>query len=348
MFARFATLIGIGFCVLSLTPVWAGRGANHASTTPNQPPRPGNQTNPASGVGIQKESPAIPKEALLPMAVPFVPWHGIPVIQTQVNGNHQERFAVTTGLNANTISTEAYARLELQASTREFLVHILDSKTQGTEARIQSLQINSLKIADLGAVMTDVFALLSPRPHPDAPTGWLGTPFLSGFQVTFDFSRNTIFLHQPKAPLPNEKGAVTVPLIQRDGRLLVKVSLPRAKSFDAIIDTGTITTLIPTEVAEKLGINPVQIFPLTKGSGVEARAGLIVLPKLNIGKLEATDVRAIFLAADAPPAFDKNLAVLGTDFLKHYKVTISFDKKKVVFIPLAMPGEGNEDTPEPP
>jgi predicted aspartyl protease len=303
--------------------------------------------NTPGGPATQPDPVTFSKTQLFPISIPYVPWNGVPIIQTQMNGS-QERFAVSTGLNVNTVSVEAYSRLQLQATNRQFRLHVLDTTTQATEAKIQSLQINNLKLDNVGVVLTDVFALLSPRPHPDAPTGWLGTPFLSAFSVIFDFAHNSIFLQAPKTPLPNEKGTVVVPFTRRDGRLWVKVSLPRAKAFDAVIDTGTVTTLIPTEVAEKLAITPLQVFPITKGNGREARAGLIVLPKLTIGKLEATDVRAVFLAADAQPPFDKTLGVLGMDFLKRYKMTLSFDKNRVAFTPVTQPGESDTETPEKP
>jgi predicted aspartyl protease len=306
--------------------------------------RLGGQNTPGSP-SAQQDPVSVPKNTLFPVSIPFIPWNGVPVIQTQLNGANQERFAVSTGLNVNTVSVEAYTRLQLQATNRQYRLNVLDTSTTATEARISSLQINMLKLADVSVVLTDVFAMLSPRPHPDAPTGWLGTPFLSAFSVIFDFAHNTIFLQDPKTPLPNEKGTVVVPFTRKDGRIWVKVSLPRAKAFDAVIDTGTVTTLIPTEVAEKLAITPLQIFPITKGNGREARAGLISLPKLNVGKLEATEVRAVFLAAEAQPPFDKTLGVLGMDFLKRYKMTLSFDKQKVAFTPLPAPETEEPEMP---
>ncbi|MCS6776785.1 MAG: retroviral-like aspartic protease family protein [Chloroherpetonaceae bacterium] len=290
---------------------------------------------PGAGPVYQPRAVTIPASALLPTSFPYTLWYGVPVVQATVNGMHTERFAVSTGLNANAVMPEMYARWQLQATTRQFRVHALDATTSATEAQIQSLRLGNITFSDVGVVLTDVFALLSPRPHPDAPAGWLGTPFLSAFQVTFDFANQTIVLSPPKAPLPAEPGTVTVPFSNRNGRIWVKASVPGGGRFDALVDTGTVTTLIPTAVAERLKQTPLQTFPITRGRGQEARACLIVVPRISVGKAEATDIRAVFVAADAPAGFDRALGVLGMDFLRRFRVTIHFERGRIAFTPSA-------------
>ena len=62
---------------------------------------------------------------------------------------------------------------------------------------------------------------------------------------------------------------------------------------------------------------------------------MTTVSKLAVGKMERADVRAVYLAADAPTEFDKNFAVLGMDFLQYYKVTFNFAKGKLFLTPPA-------------
>lgn len=313
----------------------AGRVLTALLTLVSVPCPTGSHQNgvPGAGPPYQPRSVTIPGGALLPTSFPYTLWYGIPVVQATVNGTHAERFAISTGLNANAVMPEMYARWQLQATTRQFRVHVLDATTTATGAQIQSLRLGNITFSDVGVVLTDVFALLSPRPHPDAPAGWLGTPFLSAFQVTFDFANQTVVLSPPKAPLPAEPGTITVPFANRNGQIWVKAAVPGGGRFDALIDTGTVTTLIPTAIAERLKQTPLQTFPITRGRGQETRACLIVAPRIRVGRVEATDIRAVFIAADAPPGFDRTLGVLGMDFLRRFRVTISFERGRIAFTP---------------
>jgi predicted aspartyl protease len=267
-------------------------------------------------------------------------WNGLPVIDTVVNGSNFEKFVLDTGLNACTVPSASYSRLKLQATTRQVRLDVLDRPTEATEVQLQSLKINGTEFQNVPAVLTDVLAMLSRAPaRPDAPTGWLGTPFLSAFQVTFDFHDHIALLGSPQMALPITPGTVVVPIIVREGRVYVRVAVPGVKPFLALVDTGAVGTLLPGEVAEKLKVKPTQVFTITRHDGKTAKAGLAVLPKLSIGKAEQHDVHAIFLASDAPAEFDRTLAILGMDFLSRYNVTISYAKQKMALSPPPAPDE---------
>lgn len=280
----------------------------------------------------QKEPVAVPKDATLPIALSISYWNNIPLVDAAVPMGQMEKWAVQTGLNAVCVSKETYTRLQLPATNKPVRVNVLDNALGSTEVMIPALKFGFVTLKDIKAVLMDVFGVLSVRPHPDAPTGWLGTPFLSAFQASFDFPKRSLTLASLQSNLPKDKGTVIAPLSVRDGRPFVQVSVSGGKPFWALVDTGTLVSLIPTDAALKAQARPIQVLNISK-AGKQAHAALTSVPKLSVGKAERDNVRAVYLAADAPTEFDKNFAVLGMDFLQYYKVTLNFAKQKIAFTP---------------
>src|SRR5262249_9641476 len=151
----------------------------------------------------------------------FRVWNGLPVIDGIINGNNFEHFVLDTGLNACAVSSATYTRLKLQATQKQVRLNIMDRATEATEVQIKSLQIGNATLNNVPAALADVFAMLSRVPRPDAPAGWLGSPFLSAFQVTFDFHNHIAVLGSPQAALPHPPGSVVVPITLKDGRVYV-------------------------------------------------------------------------------------------------------------------------------
>ena len=164
-------------------------------------------------------------------------------------------------------------------------MNALNSSLEADQAEIQLLRASTLELNKLVFAVADVPALLSRSPHPDAPAAWLGTPFLSAFQLTLDPPPlNSITLRKPSTKLPHPKQSTVAKIEMRDGRPYVQVSVPGAKPFWALIDTSAPGNSIPTEVADKLKLKPVKVEPVSWRDGKPGQAAVAVLPRLAIGK----------------------------------------------------------------
>lgn len=287
----------------------------------------------------------LPPSPTLPLSLNLGVWLGFPTTYISVNGS-QERMGISTGLNANTVSPAAAARLGIPEGKTKVRVDILDHAIEAPETALKSLQMGLLKLENVPVAQIDVVSLLSRAPHPDAPTGWLGTPFLAAFQVTLDMSRKVCTLEKPLAKMP--AGALVVPMTLREGRIFVSVSLPKSKPFLAMIDTGTVLTLIPASVGVKLKLPALEVVKLGN-AGKEVQATLIQVPAVTVGKAECKALRVAYLSADVSPSFGRETAVLGLDFLSRFKVVFSFASKKVAFMPPVVPDASGAapDTPAP-
>lgn len=283
---------------------------------------------------------ALPKTALLPVTLATEIWNGVPVVRGSLNGS-AERFALCTGLNVSTILPTVYTRLSLPATGRRLRIEALDYTADAALAEIQTLQVGTFVANKAEVALFDVFGKLSQSLLQDTPAACLGYSVLGAFQVTFDLAGQTIRLDRPQATLP--AGAEVIPIRIRNGRIWVQMRVPGGRPFPALVDTGTIGTLIPRAVAEKLHLKPVRTLNITRSDGKAGRLGFALIPRMQIGRTEIKDARITFLASEVPES-EGGFAVIGTDLLRRFRVTINYARQKMAIAPLSSgksePGEG--------
>ena len=286
---------------------------------------------------LQKAPITLPESVTLPATMSFQAWsgtaNGVPTVLVSIDESRTERAAIATGLNANVVSTEAAQRLKLAPVTGRVKIDVLDTTAAAGQAEIQRLRAATLDLPKLAFAVADVPGLLSPHPHPDAPAAWLGTPFLSAFQVTLDSQAHRITLKPASAALPRVRDASVVPLKMRDNRPYIQVSIPGVKPFLALLDTTSPGTVIPTDVGEKLKLKPVQVETISWREGKPCKATRVELPKLAVGKAEWKSARVFYLSADNSKGFDRSFAVIGMDFISQFNLTIDFAHAKLALAP---------------
>jgi len=333
---------GIGICL----PASGLFGQTPPTTPPAGAVTPAVQ--PVVTAPFQVSPVTLPPNPALPLTLNLGVWLGRPTVYIAVNGR-AERLGLSTGLNANTISP-TLTGLQIPNGKTKVRVDILDRELEAPETTLDSLQFGLVKLEKVPVAQVEVVSQVSHNPHPDAPVGWLGTPFLSAFQVTLDITHKICTLEKsvekPTAKMP--AGSIVVPMTLRDGRIYVMMTLPKSKPFPAILDTGTVGTLIPASVGEKLKLPPLETVKLGVVGGKEVVATLIQAPSVAVGKAECKSLRVAYLSADASPGFGRETAVLGLDFLSRYKVVFNFAAKKVTFIPPPGPDDPAPKTETPP
>jgi hypothetical protein len=111
-----------------------------------------------------------------------------------------------------------------------------------------------------------------------------------------------------------------------------------AKPFLAMLDTGTPGILIPTSVGATLRTTGQKRVNVRHADGKIGQAIQAGIPKLRVGDAELRGVGALFIAPESPPEFNRNMAVLGMGFLRYFRVTLSYAKKRIALTPLAATG----------
>ena len=274
-----------------------------------------------------------PAGIMLPVFISYRAWRGLVVVDALVNGNNPARFAISTGLNMSTVSPTETARLQLTALDTRTHVTDLDVAADGANATLKTLKLGAGVLHDVQVAQVNLLPLLTHGPMLDGPLCWLGTNWLSGYLVTFDFESHSMTLNAPGAHFQEGDSAI-VPFKLKDGRPVVKVTVAGAGTFDAVVDTGSVGTLIPASIAFKLKGKKQNKTPST-GMGV-AGAGMtrMILPRIAVGKAELKSLMVAYFSDDAPVSANKNMAVIGMDFLRRFRVAISYKRSQMQFMPL--------------
>ncbi len=307
-----------------------------------------NSQNSVSGNATQIQKMWVPpKDLRYPLMLSFLSWRGLPTLVGRINDSDiPERMVIDTGLNACTVTSEALNRYTLPGHPGQIQVNAFDRVTAAPEVAMKSLTIGRYQFLNLPTAVLDIPSLISLERRPDAPAFWAGTSLLYAFHTEFNFTDHTLILYPPKTPFPKNDNTFIFPITIKDGRVWVKASIPGAKPFLALVDTGTLGTFIPKDVAAKLKLKSSSVVNISHIRGQDAKAALAVVPRLAVGKAEVKDVAVAYYSGQIPSEYDPTLAVLGLDFLSNFVVTIDFASSKMAFTrPASADSRSETETP---
>lgn len=277
-------------------------------------------------------------DATLPVTLSCSFWRGVPAIEGRIQGEAgEEFFAIATGFNGFTLHPDAVAKHNLTLKTEKTRVTLLDNRVEAETVALKSLFFGAAHLDNLTANVLDANQLLSHnlKSNQQAPSGWIGTPLLSQFQVTLDAASRTVTLEDPKSPLPKSPETFILPFTLKEGRILLKVEIEGAKPFQAVLDTGTVGILIPTSVGATLRTTGQKLIPIKNAAGKKGQVIQNRVPRLQVGDVELRGVGVLYVSPDAPPEFDRNMAVLGMNFLRYFKVTLNYSKMRLALTPVS-------------
>jgi predicted aspartyl protease len=121
----------------------------------------------------------------------------------------------------------------------------------------------------------------------------------------------------------------TVPFrLLGDGIMLVKVKLNHSpQKYTFIFDTGAITVL-RKEVAKELAVKKGVDIDAGGTGGNSKRVNMAALESISLGSMEVTDCAVV--VNDFSTIFSRRIdGILGSNYLKHFKVTINYTNKTI-------------------
>jgi len=128
----------------------------------------------------------------------------------------------------------------------------------------------------------------------------------------------------------------TIPFAREDGRMLVDGNINNHNYVRFIVDTGANMTMIPARVASRLGFDPKQgLLIEIRGVGGVIDGRLIEVDSLKVGDAEARNLDIVVI--------DDGLggtALLGTDFLSRFQLSINYSRDHMVLQPGEAPYDG--------
>ncbi|MCX6378028.1 MAG: retroviral-like aspartic protease family protein [Armatimonadetes bacterium] len=290
-------------------------------------------------------APTLMQGSTLPTTLTATGWKGLLAVEVKINGAKQsEFFVMSTGMREGAIHPQIAQKYRIEQLGTVLSLFVMGRKQDAPVLPVKSFALNGVKVADISLGALDMAGQLSNRSASiqQAPVGWLGNSFLSLFQVTLDYANQQIYLEDPKAPFPKSPEAIQIPFTFKDGRIWVKVNIAGAKPFQAVLDTGTVGTLIPMEVGKQLST----LGQKTISVKTKTQRGAVIqtpIPSLRVGEVELHKVTGVFVSPDNPADMDTTFATLGVNFLRYFRTTINYAKQKIVLIPVTV--EQQEATP---
>ena len=128
-----------------------------------------------------------------------------------------------------------------------------------------------------------------------------------------------------------------IPLEEENGGLFVR-AVVGLEPVSMLVDSGASLVLIPKVLAEKIDIQPApdaRVLTMVLADGRRIPCKEVLLPRLRVGKFEATDVRAAILDESIPQA----RPLLGLSFLERYRFEIDSAQRELNLLEVKDGGE---------
>jgi predicted aspartyl protease len=264
----------------------------------------------------------------LPNTFPFDIWNGLIVVRALFGDGQPESAVLDTGLPLCLVTPELAAKRSLPAEgVKDF--PFLDRSLRTSGMKPQLLRVDRVALTDVPFGIYNLFENMSAQTRTDVPAIWLGTSALAAFSITIDPRKQEITIRAAGSPPPPK--STRVPFTMKDGRIWMEIKVNEKKKVDALLDTGTVSTLLPESVAKELKLTPITTVDVKDNNGKPGKVGLVRLANVELGKLKVKDVHALYIAEGDPKGFDKELAIIGNDLLLRYKVTIDYGRHEVDF-----------------
>ena len=244
------------------------------------------------------------------------------IVRGRVNGRQAVDFVVDTGAEQTVLSQRVARRVGVQPVTNTISAGVGEIGLRGLqEGRIESLQIGSLEITNLPA-------LIKSPPLGGLPTAESDgfSPLALGLSMTIDYGRNHLLIGQE---LPDEPADIVLPL--RQHRLTVVrgvINGEHPRSF--VIDTGGEVISISRGTAAVLPPMTVRQVPVRVYGTSGWDEGAYLMPGINLAfnQLQYRNFSVVVLNLHRPSAllgFHIG-GIVGHTFLRDYRVTLDLKR----------------------
>jgi Flp pilus assembly protein TadD/predicted aspartyl protease len=270
----------------------------------------------------------------------------LPFVSVTVNGKGPFRFVIDSGAGFVVVSDDLARKLKIRpiasggtsrgvsGSGKFPIVYgILDRLSLG-ELTIENVPTYIRKVQDAERTKVD---------------GYIGLSVLSNFMVAVDFERRVLELRPSGTPAaPAADGDIAVPYrLTNGGMMSVRADIGKDVPLNFIVDTGATSTVVSQRAYERFNLAEKQHKGVTVrvvgAGGVTENVPIVVLDRLEI---QGADQRQDFVRAlvlDLEPVNEtagfEQSGIIGSDFLRFYRVEFDFDRGMLILRPNARRGE---------
>ena len=244
------------------------------------------------------------------------------IVRGRVNGRQAVDFVMDTGAEQTVLSQGVARRVGVQPVTNTLSAGVGEFGLRGLqEGRIETLQIGTLEIANLPALIKSPPIGGLPTPEADG-----FSPLALGLSMTIDYGRSHLIIGQE---LPDEPADIVLPL--RQHRLTVVrgvINGEYPRSF--VVDTGGEVISISRGTAALLPPMTVRQVPVRVYGTSGWEEGAYLMPGINLAfnQLRFANYSVVVLNLHRPSALlgFQIGGIVGHTFLKDYRVTLDLQR----------------------
>ncbi|HXG91466.1 MAG TPA: aspartyl protease family protein [Blastocatellia bacterium] len=266
-----------------------------------------------------------------------------PYMHVKVNGRDAV-FVIDTGSGFTVIAKESAKRLGVSE-----VAHGGKSQGVGGDGKFPIVYglIKSFEMGDAKLRMVPCFIRpfhgAEDRPADERADGLVGLSVLSKFLTELDYRDGRLRLNrnstQPLSASATPDQTVVPFRTTQNGLISIETELDGNHTINAILDSAASSTVISTAAVERLNLRDRIIKGQTANvigaAGVANNVELLFIRNCRVANLEQTNLRALVLdfnAINETSGFEQS-GILGGDFLRHFSVTIDFNRAQVAFKP---------------
>lgn len=296
--------------------------------------------------------------------VPFESTDGRPLLQVRVNGEKTPlRFVLDTGSGMSVVSEATAKRLGMRPVARGGT-----SRAVGGGGRFEIVYgfLSSIEVGEVR--MQNVPVYIRHFYDENSPVdGYLGLSVIAKFITSIDYGEHTFTLARNRSsdtldpwsvlsradavePTNSKPTGVDIPLRSTSsGFLSGEVRIEGVdKTWNFIIDTGATISVVSAELAVVEGMSGFEQKERTRvygAAGITDDVKTLLLPSVMLGSLAREKINAAVLDLDPvnETAGFKQSGILGSNFLRHFRVSFDFQRSLIRLEPLSQRAKATED-----
>lgn len=247
-------------------------------------------------------------------------------VPVTIDGQGPYRFFIDTGAQATVVTSRITDDLSLEPSGRAMLV------AMGSRRLVDTIAIDRLEFAD--RTLSGLTAPLLQRNHIGAD-GILGLDTLQDMRVLIDFDEKRISVADAYRVRGSSGYEIVVRARARLGQMIITDARLDGVRTSVIIDTGAQNSVGNMALRERLRAKANNTFTSTDVNGVKLEGNLAFAKRLEIGRMQLTDLPIGFAdspALDALGYGDRPALILGMGSLRVFRrVAIDFASRRILF-----------------
>ncbi|HLG12921.1 MAG TPA: aspartyl protease family protein [Blastocatellia bacterium] len=261
-----------------------------------------------------------------------------PYVRLRINGR-DATFVIDTGSGFTVISKEAARRFGVSEIARGGKSQGIggDGKFPIVYGLIRWLQLGDIRVKSIPCFIRP-FHGNADRPADERAEGFIGLSILAHFLTELDYKDNVMRLDRSadRTIESTDPSTTVIPFrTTQNGLISIETEVDDIHHINTILDSGASTTVLSTAAIDRLkmrdNIIKGQSVRVVGAAGVNENVELIFIRNYRVADLHQKNLRALvldFAAINQTSGFEQS-GILGGDFLRHFRLTIDFNRARL-------------------